>query len=73
MGAVPRPVQTVAARRLMVLRLRERSRPRSRVSRVVFDESARIREQVDYWDASPLLAAFPVLGRVIPLIRRLAS
>lgn len=41
------------------------------VSKVIFDGSGKIVEQIDYWDASPLLEYFPVLGKFVTLIKRL--
>jgi len=36
-----------------------------------YDEQGKIVEHVDYWDSGPLLAGFPVLGRVVSLIQKL--
>jgi hypothetical protein len=41
------------------------------VSKIVFDDEGRVGEQIDYWDASPMLDDFPILGWVVTLIRNL--
>ena len=41
------------------------------VSKIVFDDAGKVEDQVDYWDASPMLEDFPVLGRVVTLIKNL--
>jgi hypothetical protein len=43
------------------------------MSRVTFDDQGRIQDQVDYWDATPLLASIPVLGTFVRLARRMAA
>jgi hypothetical protein len=42
-------------------------------SSFVFDEGGRVKDHFDFWDASPLLEAFPVLGQVVSLVKKLAS
>lgn len=43
------------------------------MSRVRFDSDGKVEQVQDYWDATPLLEAVPVLGRVPTLIKRLMS
>ena len=43
------------------------------VSKTVLDDAGKIEEQIDYWDASPLLESFPVLGKVVALIKKLVA
>jgi steroid delta-isomerase len=43
------------------------------VSKIVFDDAGKIEDQIDYWDASPLLESFPVLGKVVTLIKKLVA
>ena len=43
------------------------------ISKIVFDDAGKIQDQVDYWDASPLLEGFPVLGKVVALIKKLVA
>lgn len=41
------------------------------MSRTTFNEDGKVIDQVDYWDSAPLLEAFPLLGRVVALIRKI--
>ena len=41
------------------------------VSRVTFNREGLVVEVVDYWDATPLLEGFPLLGRIVTLLKRL--
>lgn len=41
------------------------------MSRTTFNDDGKVIDQVDYWDSAPLLEAFPVLGRVVGLIRKM--
>ena len=43
------------------------------VSKIVFDDAGKIEDQVDYWDASPMIESFPVLGKVATLIKKLMT
>lgn len=43
------------------------------ISKIVLDSDGRIKEQTDFWDPSPLYESFPVLGRAITIIRKLAA
>ena len=43
------------------------------VSRIALDEAGRVQEHTDYWDASPLLEAIPVLGRVVTLAKNVVA
>jgi steroid delta-isomerase len=43
------------------------------VSKIVFDDAGKVEDQIDYWDASPLLESFPVMGRVVTLIKKLVA
>ena len=43
------------------------------VSKFVFDDAGKIEDQIDYWDASPMIESFPVLGRVATLIKKLMT
>ena len=42
-------------------------------SRVTFSPAGEVLEHIDYWDATPLLRAVPVLGGVVTLTRRLIT
>jgi len=41
------------------------------VSKTIFDDAGKVEDNIDYWDASPMLESFPVLGKVVTLIRKL--
>lgn len=43
------------------------------MSKVTFDDQGRVRDAIDYWDATPLLGAIPVLGTFVRLAKRVAS
>jgi len=43
------------------------------VSKIVFDDAGKIEDQIDYWDSSPLLEGFPVLGKIVTLIKNLVA
>lgn len=43
------------------------------VSKFVFDDAGKIEDKIDYWDASPMLEGFPVLGNVVTLIKKLIT
>jgi steroid delta-isomerase len=43
------------------------------VSKIVFDDTGKIEDLIDYWDASPLLESFPILGKVVTLIKKLIA
>jgi hypothetical protein len=43
------------------------------VSKFIFDDAGKIEDKIDYWDASPFLESFPVLGKVVTLIKKLMS
>jgi steroid delta-isomerase len=43
------------------------------VSKIVFDDAGKVEDQIDYWDTSPLLESFPVLGKVVTLIKKLVA
>ena len=43
------------------------------VSKIVFDDAGKIEDQIDYWDACPLLESFPILGKVVTLIKKLVA
>lgn len=48
-------------------------KPRQRIpgcSRLRFDTQGKIREHLDFWDASRLMQSFPLIGPVIGWIRR---
>jgi limonene-1,2-epoxide hydrolase len=36
-----------------------------------FDEEGKLVDHIDYWDSAPMLAQFPVLGRVVGLTKKL--
>jgi hypothetical protein len=38
-----------------------------------YDEQGKLVENTDYWDSAPLLAKFPVLGRVVGLTKKLIA
>jgi hypothetical protein len=38
-----------------------------------FDEQGRLVDHIDYWDSAPMLAQFPVLGRVVGLTKKLMA
>ncbi|NOR40653.1 MAG: hypothetical protein GQ537_05545 [Gammaproteobacteria bacterium] len=41
------------------------------LSKVAFDDSGRVIDQIDYWDTSPIFESVPVLGGAVRLIKRL--
>lgn len=41
------------------------------MSTTTFDDQEKVIDQVDYWDSAPLLEAFPLLGRVVGLIKKI--
>lgn len=41
------------------------------VSKVTFDESGKIIDQIDYYDTAPMFESVPVLGSAVKLIKRL--
>ena len=43
------------------------------MSKVSLTAEGKVTEQVDYWDATPLLQAVPILGRVVTLTRRVVT
>lgn len=43
------------------------------MSTISLDAEGKVVEHVDYWDATPLLQAVPVLGRVVTLTRRVVT
>ena len=43
------------------------------MSTVGLNTEGKVTEQVDYWDATPLLQAVPILGRVVTLTRRVVT
>lgn len=43
------------------------------VSKIIFNEEGKIEDQIDYWDSSPLLESFPILGKVVSLIKKIYS
>lgn len=43
------------------------------MSKVDFDAEGKVVQQVDCWDATPLLQAVPLLGRVVTLTRRVIT
>jgi steroid delta-isomerase len=43
------------------------------ISKIVFDDAGKVEDQIDYWDVSPLLESFPVLGKVVTLIKKLVA
>jgi steroid delta-isomerase len=43
------------------------------VSKILFDDAGKVEDQIDYWDASPMLEDFPVLGKVVTLIKNLIA
>jgi hypothetical protein len=38
-----------------------------------FDEHGRLVDHIDYWDSAPMLAMFPVLGRVVGFTKKLMA
>lgn len=60
------------------MQFRVRKMPRRRwtiegMSRTTFDDDGKVVDHIDYWDTAPMFEAFPVLGRAVTLIRKLAS
>lgn len=43
------------------------------VSKIVFDDADKIEDQIDYWDASPFLESFPILGKVVTLVKKIIA
>jgi hypothetical protein len=43
------------------------------MSRISLTAEGKVNEHVDYWDATPLLQAVPLLGRVVTLTRRVIT
>ena len=43
------------------------------VSKIVFDDAGKVEDQIDYWDATPMLEDFPVLGKVVTLSKNLIA
>jgi limonene-1,2-epoxide hydrolase len=43
------------------------------MSKISLDTEGKVTEHVDYWDATPLLQAVPLLGRVVTLTRRVVT
>ena len=43
------------------------------VSKIIFNEEGKIEDQIDYWDSFPLLEGFPILGKVVSLIKKIIS
>jgi steroid delta-isomerase len=43
------------------------------LSKIIFDDAGKIEDQIDYWDVSPLLESFPVLCKVVTLIKKLVA
>ena len=43
------------------------------MSRTIFNDDGKVIDHIDYWDSAPLLAAFPLLGRAVGLIRKLVA
>ena len=43
------------------------------VSKFVLNDAGKIEDQIDYWDTSPLLESFPVLGKVVTFIKKLVA
>lgn len=41
------------------------------LSRTVYDDAGKVADHTDYYDSSPILEYFPVLGRSVALIRKL--
>ena len=41
------------------------------MSHITLTEDGKVLSSTDYWDASPFFAAFPILGSVINLIKKL--
>jgi steroid Delta-isomerase len=37
------------------------------------DERGRLVDHIDYWDSAPMLASFPVLGRIVGLTKKLMT
>lgn len=58
---------------LMTFRVRRLPKKLWRVdgmSKVTFNHEGKIEDQVDYWDASPLLESVPVMGKMVTLIKK---
>ncbi len=43
------------------------------ISKFVLNDAGKIEDQIDYWDTSPLLESFPVLGKAVTLIKKLVA
>jgi steroid delta-isomerase len=43
------------------------------ISKIIFNEEGKIEDQIDYWDSSPLIESFPILGKVVSLIKKIYS
>lgn len=43
------------------------------MSKISLNAEGKVSEHVDYWDATPLLQAVPILGRVVTLTRRVVT
>lgn len=43
------------------------------VSRMEFNAEGKVVENVDYWNAAELFESFPLLGKVVTLIKRIIS
>lgn len=56
-----------------IRRMPKRPRTIEGMSKISLNAEGKVTEHVDYWDATPLLQAVPLLGRVVTLTRRVVT